>query len=129
MYQHYLNLRDNNTVHFIENDLQRTQIGNPQFKIDYKSGDNLLFNILNAYAMYDPEIGYVQGMNFITAFIIQHVKEEEDQFYFLIHIMEVLNWRSCYDDGMTNLHKLVDVMDERIKDALPEVYKHVMKQT
>lgn len=32
-----------------------------------------LFNILNAYALFDPEIGYSQGLNFIAAMILKHV--------------------------------------------------------
>ena len=55
-------------MHYIVNDLERTKFGS--FGEDWKTGDNALFNLLNAYSMYDIEIGYVQGMNFIAAFII-----------------------------------------------------------
>ena len=46
-------------MHWIVNDLPRTRLGDEKFQIDYKTGQNSLFNILNAYANFDPEIGYV----------------------------------------------------------------------
>jgi len=42
----------------IVKDLNRTVLGKSEFKIDHKTGKNELFNVLNAYAMYDPEISY-----------------------------------------------------------------------
>lgn len=42
----------------IQKDLARTAIGNEQFKIAKETGKNPLFNVLNAYAHFDPEINY-----------------------------------------------------------------------
>lgn len=35
-----------------------------------------MFNVLRAYASYDPQIGYCQGMGFITGLFLAHVGEE-----------------------------------------------------
>lgn len=38
--------------------MARTEIGNEKFKIDIDSGDNSLYNVLYAYAHFDPSLGY-----------------------------------------------------------------------
>ena len=58
LYHYYRDMRNEDIEHKIRKDLTRTNLQNNNFKIDYKSGENRLFNVLNAYAMCDPEIGY-----------------------------------------------------------------------
>mmetsp|Transcript_35746 Transcript_35746/g.54722 ORF Transcript_35746/g.54722 Transcript_35746/m.54722 type:complete len:191 (-) Transcript_35746:393-965(-) len=44
---------------------------------DIHSGKNKLYNLLKVFAlMLEPEIGYVQGMNFIAAVILMHIPDE-----------------------------------------------------
>lgn len=70
-------------------DLKRTCLGNEDFMIDPIKGNNPLYNVLTAYAHYDTEVGYVQGMNFIVAMLLHVVENEEDSFYCLVHLMHV----------------------------------------
>ena len=79
--------------------------------------------------MYDTEIGYVQGMNFLSAFLIDHVKEPEDQFYYLIYIMEDLDWRASFNAGMTNIHSMMDDLETEMKLEVTNVHRHLMKQS
>lgn len=58
LYEYYRDQYNEDIEYKIKKDLPRTCIGNQDFKIDHKSGKNQLFNVLNAYAAYDPEIGY-----------------------------------------------------------------------
>lgn len=60
----------------IKIDLPRTCIGNEAFKRPHKEGDNPLYNVVNAYAHYDDEIGYCQGMCFIAALLLHYLKSE-----------------------------------------------------
>lgn len=40
-------------------------------------GKNKLYNILKVYALlFDPEVGYTQGMNFIAAMVLMHIPNE-----------------------------------------------------
>ena len=62
LYEHY---RSKNTEHItykIWKDLNRTDLDNHDFDpdqgIDHLKGENALFNILTAYAHFDPEIEY-----------------------------------------------------------------------
>lgn len=61
------------------------------------NGVNPLFNVLNAYANLDPEIGYSQGMNIVAAWILKFMRyidengnivyDELNAFFVLVHIM------------------------------------------
>ena len=42
----------------------------------HKCRQQALFNVLKAYAVYNPEIGYCQGMGFISALLLMYMAEE-----------------------------------------------------
>ncbi|KJE92004.1 hypothetical protein CAOG_08661 [Capsaspora owczarzaki ATCC 30864] len=46
-----------------------------------------LRRVLVAYAAYDPEIGYCQGLNFIAAMLLLVLRDESDAFYALTQII------------------------------------------
>ena len=73
LYEHFRDKFDSEIQRKIAKDLQRTVVTNKDFNIDYKSGNNKLFNVLNAYAMYDHEVSYCQGMNFIVALLLNNL--------------------------------------------------------
>ena len=59
MYEFYKNQEINKNVSSeIETDIKRADLSNSDFQIDQTSGDNALYNVLKAYANFDPEIGY-----------------------------------------------------------------------
>jgi hypothetical protein len=58
----------------IRKDLQRSDPGNEDWKIDYKSGNNALYNVLAALANHDVEIGYAQGMNVVLSWILKFTR-------------------------------------------------------
>ena len=60
--------------------------------IDHKTGNNSLYNVLNALALYDTELGYVQSMNFVAGLLLQELNEE-NAFYMMIYIYIDLDWR------------------------------------
>ena len=44
--------------------------------IPFESGKNPIYNILTAYAEFDVETGYTQGMNFLAALLYVAVRNE-----------------------------------------------------
>ena len=58
LYEFYRSQEDEEYTYNIKLDLKRTALGNEDFKIDPATGKNPLFNVLNAYAHYDPVINY-----------------------------------------------------------------------
>lgn len=58
-------------------DLKRTDPKNEIYQIDYKTGKNPLFNVLKAYAHFDWECNYCQGMNFIVSWLLKFLQEPD----------------------------------------------------
>lgn len=72
----------------IGKDLARTVSGFAEFKLDPSSGKNRLYNVLKAYANFDKEVGYCQGINYLAAFFILNIDEDEDAFWCLEELLE-----------------------------------------
>lgn len=82
----------------INHDVTRTF---PDLTIYSKNGGegHKLSNILNAIASHYPELGYIQGMNFIVASILFHVQEEYLTFWIFIHLCNFLDMKEVYKKG------------------------------
>ena len=59
VYHYYMKQVNQATTDKIIHDLNRTHIGNENFESDYTTGENSLYNVLNAIAIFDPEIDYI----------------------------------------------------------------------
>lgn len=57
----------------IQRDINRTFPANAVFKEIGGSGQDALFKVCKAYAVYDNEVGYCQGLTFIAASLLLHV--------------------------------------------------------
>lgn len=57
----------------IKRDINRTFPANEVFKEIGGSGQDALFKVCKAYAVYDTEVGYCQGLTFIAASLLLHV--------------------------------------------------------
>jgi len=63
---------------------------------------NLIENlrmVLRLYAVYDPAIGYVQGMNLMASAILLHMKEVNPSF---VYLKEVMNYGKLRDFYLQN---------------------------
>ena len=77
--------------------------------------------------MYDPEIGYCQGINFIVALILKYMENEEDTFYTLVHVMKTHDWRACFDMQTSKLVQLLKFLECVLQTAWPQIYGHIME--
>ena len=75
VYEYYRDQRSDNITNILLNDIVRCGERCQDVSIDIESKENILFNILNAYAHYDPDVGYCQGMNCLVFFIIQSMQK------------------------------------------------------
>jgi len=96
--------------------------------VDPESGENKLFNVLNAYAHYDTDIGYCQGLNFIVALILRYTEDEEDAFFCLLRVMVYHDWRGCFDDHLSKLNSLLDFLTCVLETAWNPIFEHIMKE-
>lgn len=83
-----------------------------------------LFNILKAYALYDPQVGYSQGTNFIVMLILSNVKSSRSAFWIFIQLMHNKNWRNMFINNTPKLIKCLDKLANHIKIKINDLYKH-----
>lgn len=53
--------------------IDRTYPSHPYFSTQVKHGRTALYNVLRAYAVADPTVGYCQGLSFVAGLILLHV--------------------------------------------------------
>ncbi len=80
-------------------DIERTRKAEGVYQIEYSTGKNPIYNLLNAYAQFDHTVGYCQGMSFIADLLLRHIDDEMQSFFVLIHIMKVHKWQGCFERG------------------------------
>lgn len=85
LFHYYRHIHNARSEFDLKKDLARTDLNNPFFLTPFKTEKNPLFNVLNAYANYDKEIGYVQGMNIIASWLLKHLQESKNNEYTLIN--------------------------------------------
>ena len=102
-------------------DVNRTFSSLKLFTSDPKQGHNKLFNVLKVYSIYDPDVGYVQGLSFIAAMILLQLRylqnEQEEQelgWMIFMKVMQVDEWRRLYTQQTPKLFELTKHTREHI---------------
>jgi len=82
-----------------------------------------LSRVLNAIAIYDPELGYVQGMNFVVGAFLIHC-EEFIAFWLIIDLLYSYEMRKVYEEGLGGMYHHSQVLERLIQKHLPKIYQH-----
>eukprot|EP00826_Nyctotherus_ovalis_P002371 TRINITY_DN10469_c0_g1_i2.p1 TRINITY_DN10469_c0_g1~~TRINITY_DN10469_c0_g1_i2.p1 ORF type:complete len:343 (+),score=57.76 TRINITY_DN10469_c0_g1_i2:184-1212(+) len=106
----------------IELDIKRTFSFVPNFSANHSAR---LYNVLKVYSIYDPEVGYCQGMNYLAGVLLLYIPDESLAFALLADLMQRLNWRTLYVKEMPKLVELINTLHTSIKERLPELYTHL----
>ncbi|XP_053671360.1 TBC1 domain family member 4 [Anopheles nili] len=107
--------------HAIFIDLGRTFPDHKYYKDALGVGQLSLFNLLKAYSILDPELGYCQGLGFICAVLLLHL-EESDAFELLKHLMFRRQMRAKYLPDMKQFQLQLYQLSRLLKDHIPELY-------
>jgi hypothetical protein len=89
-------------------------------------GQAQLFNVLKAYSIHNPEVGYCQGMGFIVGMLLSHM-EELDAFNVLNSLMHRkgdYNMQGLYKPGLPLLNEYLTKLDRMIHHELPILSDH-----
>ena len=66
----------------------------------------------------------------MVAYIIEKCPDsEETQFFIFVNIMHLKNHRACFDQEMSFLHSIVDEIGSKMKSQIPNIYKHIMRES
>jgi len=82
--------------------------------------------ILLAVAVTVPDVGYVQGMNFIAGYLMLHTKEELETHRLMVEILvnPKYSLRQVFVDGLPGLSKICETLKVVIKDRMPALFAH-----
>lgn len=107
-------------------DITRTFPQHDTYKTEGGVGQSRLRRVLNAYAIHDPQVGYVQGMNFIAAYFLLYASEE-DTFWLMDAIMRKPKYglANVYSNGMSKLHVAMYQTDMALKQVAPRLHEHL----
>ncbi|KAJ3575126.1 hypothetical protein NP233_g1307 [Leucocoprinus birnbaumii] len=100
----YIKLLKETSTHekSITRDLGRTFPHHAFFTDGQGIGQENLFNVLKAYSLYDPQVGYCQGLPFVVAVLLLNMPDEE-AFSLLVRLMQVYDLRGHYLPEMPKL--------------------------
>lgn len=104
----------------IDLDLGRTYPDEPYF-YETGAGREALRRVLTAVSKYDPRLGYVQGMNFITAALLWH-STEVDSFWLLVYLLEDYDLRDNYLPRLPGLSKHCQIVNLLLIERLPQLH-------
>jgi len=82
-------------------------------------------HVLSAYAKYDSQVGYVQGMNFLVAALLYHCSEEI-AFWLFVSLLEDYEIRDVYLSGLPGLYKHIYIIGSLIKKNFKELAEHLV---
>jgi hypothetical protein len=106
----------------IDKDLDRTFPNHVIFREEL--GRLALRRVLRAYANYDPEIGYCQGMGFLSGLLLLYLSEE-DVFWALGSLMNHYHMKDMFTVGMRGVRRCSFVSNELVKSHLPTLARHL----
>ncbi|KAI0768422.1 rab-GTPase-TBC domain-containing protein [Irpex lacteus] len=128
--QTYLKLLKDPSPHekAINRDLGRTFPHHAFFTEGQGIGQENLFNVLKAYSLYDPPVGYCQGLPFIVAILLLNMPDEE-AFCLLVRLMHSYDLRGHFLPEMPRLQqRMVRNYDRLVEELLPVLHIHFIRQ-
>ncbi|XP_065148445.1 uncharacterized protein [Paramisgurnus dabryanus] len=88
-------------------------------------GQAKLFRVLSAYARYNPQIGYVQGMSYIAAVLLMILSEEE-AFWAMVALLEKPKYLSeLFDSSVKKIEHQALVFHQLLKHRTPLLFQHL----
>lgn len=111
----------------IARDLGRTFPHHDFFRDGKGIGQENLFNVLKAYSLYDPEVGYCQGLPFVVAVLLLNMPEEE-AFCLLVRLMTTYGLRGHFLPEMPALQMRLFQFDRLLEEVLPVLHVHFLRQ-
>lgn len=111
-------------IEVIKIDIPRTFPENVHFRHANEGLLPSLYNVLVAFVHHHPEIGYCQGLNYITGVLLLVVRDEESAFWLLTVLIERI-LPDYYSSGMRGLLVDTDVLTELIRARNPHLHEHL----
>eukprot|EP00930_Biecheleria_cincta_P032933 TRINITY_DN22809_c0_g1_i1.p1 TRINITY_DN22809_c0_g1~~TRINITY_DN22809_c0_g1_i1.p1 ORF type:complete len:477 (+),score=74.91 TRINITY_DN22809_c0_g1_i1:104-1432(+) len=117
----------NDWTQLIDIDIRRTF---PELKTFDGPQQQRLKRVLNAYAGYNPRVGYCQGMNFVAGLLLLVSDSEEESFAVLVKLMDHKEFglAGFYMDRLPLLRRYLRACDKLVADTVPELREHFIRE-
>lgn len=107
----------------IQMDINRTLTDNVFFRKG--PGVTKLHEVLLAYSRRNPEVGYCQGMNLITASLLLIMPSAEEAFWMLTSMVETILPQHYYDHSLLTSRADQQVLRQYVAEILPKLSSHL----
>ncbi|KAI4748299.1 hypothetical protein E4T50_01474 [Aureobasidium sp. EXF-12298] len=107
----------------IDKDIGRCFPSHPLFAQPGSEGQTMLGQVLKCYNLYDPEIGYCQGMGFIVGILLMKM-DARDAFCVFVRLMENHGLRDSYSHSLTGLHSRIFQFQQLLTPIAPKLVAH-----
>ncbi|KAJ1662125.1 GTPase-activating protein [Coemansia sp. RSA 1646] len=111
----------------IRHDLARTFPKLDYFRDTDGAGQEGLYNVLRAYALFDSEVGYCQGLSFIVGPLLLNMPDEE-AFGVLVRMMYRYGLRGHFLPSMDDLQLRLYQFEHAFQETLPRLAAHFHAQ-
>ncbi|KAK7487240.1 hypothetical protein BaRGS_00021468, partial [Batillaria attramentaria] len=105
-------------------DLMRTMPSNIKFSTAGSKGIMDLQDVLLAFCVHNPNIGYCQGMNFLVAMALLFM-DAQDAFWTLVAVTERYHSVSYFDQNLLGAQADQSVLRDLLGDLLPNLARHL----
>ncbi len=88
----------------------------------------MLLSVLRAYALYNPEMEYCQGLNYVAGLLLMVFRDQEVAFRALITVVERFNLTDLFNPHLPRLKMHFYTMDRLIGVSDPDLYEHFKEE-
>ncbi|KAL3270938.1 hypothetical protein HHI36_021443 [Cryptolaemus montrouzieri] len=114
---------DQKCIDDIKKDLHRQFPTHEMFSSDDKPGIQELFNVLKAYTIQNPKIGYCQAQAPVAAFLLMHMPAEQ-AFWCLVSVSDKY-LENYYSPSMEVIQRDALILQGLLKKVCRPAYKHL----
>ncbi|KAH8551518.1 rab-GTPase-TBC domain-containing protein [Umbelopsis sp. PMI_123] len=123
LYQTLLQGAKSSVLQVIEQDVARCYPNHIHFMRPDGEGQNDLRNVLSAYAQYNPDLGYCQGMHCLAGCMLMQMPAE-DAFWLLVATVDRY-LKGYFDPSLSQIRIDTVVIGELIREHQPKLARHL----
>ncbi|XP_062388123.1 TBC1 domain family member 16 [Sardina pilchardus] len=109
----------------VDKDVVRTDRSNAYFRGENNPNVEIMRRILLNYAVFNPEMGYCQGMSDLVAPLLSEVQDESDTFWCFVGLMENTIFISSPRDE--DMERQLMYLRELLRLMLPRFHQHLLR--
>lgn len=108
-------------------DIGRTITDHQFFRDLSSSGQQSLYRVLRAYAVYNHKVAYCQGMSYVAGMFLCQGMNEEEAFWMMRQFMNDERYNLCglYEDSFPLMQRYLDLLTVLLRTGYPKLYAHV----